>query len=269
MKDTCEAIWEVLQPLYMPEKSENEWLDVAAQFYLRTNFPNCIGAVDGKHVRLRKPQGTGSVFFNYKHFFSMVLMAVVDADYCFLAIDVGAYGGNSDANVFKKTNFYKKLCNNQLNVPNPRALPSDNSGEPMPFVLVADEAFALSQNVLRPYPRRNLSVKQRVYNYRLTRTRRMVECSFGVLANKWRIFHNPIAVNADFAETIIKACCVLHNFVRKNDGTKFEDEFYACPLDDLDSVGTRATKCGNDVRDYFANYFTSPAGSLPWQYDKI
>jgi len=59
----------------------------------------------------------------------------------------------------------------------------------MPFVIVGDEDFALSEHVLRPYANKNLSVRQRIYNCRLTGARRMVECAFVILANKWRIFH--------------------------------------------------------------------------------
>ncbi|KAJ8931228.1 hypothetical protein NQ314_015900 [Rhamnusium bicolor] len=97
----------------------------------------------------------------------MVLIVVVDADYRFINDDVGAYGTSSDSNIFKQSNLCKKLENNQLNIPQPRTLPQDVQGEPMPFIIVEDEAFALSNNVLHPYPRRNLNIAQRMYNYRL------------------------------------------------------------------------------------------------------
>ena len=87
----------------------------------------------------------------YKSFCSTVLMAVADADYCFIAVEVGAYGSSSDSNVFKNSNFEKLLESNKLNIPDPRVLPSDAEGLSMPFVLVGDEAFALSEHVLRPY----------------------------------------------------------------------------------------------------------------------
>lgn len=139
----------------------------------------------------------------------------------------------------------------------------------MPFIIVGDEAFALTHQISKPYPRRNLTIKQRVYSYRLTRARRMAECTFGILANKWRIFHHPIDVGIGFSDEIIKACCVLHNFVRKHDGIIFHDESYECPLPVIQPVGTRANTAGTHIRDYFANYFTSPQGSVAWQYDKI
>lgn len=271
VRDTCDKLWNNLQPLYMAKKSQNDWVKIADEFYLRTQFPNCIGAIDGKHIRIKQPADTGSLHYNYKHYFSIVLLALVDADYCFSAVDIGAYGGSSDSHVFQRSNFGQKLERKQLNIPEGRFLPEDD-GKPMPFVIVGDEAFSLSEHVLRPFARRNLTITKRIFNYRLTRARRMVECAFGILANKWRIFHRPIDVNPEFCDSIVKAACVLHNFVRKKDGIRFEDTLYSCPsLENLANCNVRGTGTGTglSVRDYFANYFTSPSGSIPWQYDKI
>lgn len=92
----------------MPEKTEEDWRKIAADFYHRTNFPNVIGAVDGKHIEICKPEKSGSLFYNYKNYFSVILMAMADANYCFTCVEVGAYGGSSDSNVFKNSAFNKK-----------------------------------------------------------------------------------------------------------------------------------------------------------------
>ena len=93
----------------------------------------------------------------------------------------------------------------------------------------------------------------------------MVECAFGILANKWRIFHRPLNVTPQFCDSIVKACCILHNFVRRNDGFELEDALYGSTRN---FESTEATGKGKHVRDYFAKYFTSPHGAVPWQYDK-
>lgn len=253
----------------MSAKSEEDWKEIAKQFYLRTNFPNCIGAIDGKHIRLKKPPNSGSLFFNYKNYFSLVLLAIVDADYCFTSIDVGSYGGNTDSNILKNSPLGEMLSAGKLNIPEAKTLPFDDDGKPMPFIIVGDEAFAQSKQIMRPYSRRNLTMKQRVCNYRICRARRMVECAFGVLANKWRIFQRALDVETKLADDVVKSCCVLHNFVRRKDGIRVEDECYECPLNDISCIGLRSDTGGTEVRDYFANYFVSPEGSLPWQYDKI
>jgi len=83
---------------------------------------------------------------------------------------------------------------------------------------------------------------KRIYNHRLPRARRIVEYTFGILANKWRIFHRPIDLKPDFSDNIVKACCVLHNYVRKNDGIQFDDTLYECPLESVEPVGTRGQR---------------------------
>ncbi|KAL4132034.1 hypothetical protein QTP88_009255 [Uroleucon formosanum] len=173
-------------------------------------------------------------------YFSVVLMAVVDANLQFISIDVGAYGKEGDSNVFKNSNFGKLLYSNKLDLPGPALLPETESN-PQPYVFIGDEAFALHTHLLRPYPGRNLTDIRRVFNYRLSRARRMVECAFGVLANKWRVLHTPIQVEPDFTDEIIKACCVLHNFVRKRDGTNFENS-ETISLEDIEvhETGTRS-----------------------------
>ena len=71
-KTTCEQIWNILQPLYIATKQEDDWIKIADEFYSRTNFPNIIGAIDGKHIRMIQPEHSGSSYFNYKKFFSCV-----------------------------------------------------------------------------------------------------------------------------------------------------------------------------------------------------
>ncbi|KAF0746351.1 protein ALP1-like [Aphis craccivora] len=244
--------------------SQEQWTDIANKFYKKTNFPNCIGAVDGKHIRCVNPRNAGSIFFNYKKYFSIILMGVLDAEYCFTTIDVGAYGKEADSAVFKECPFGRKLYSEELNLPTPTCLPN-TTDSPQPFVLVADEAFGLHKNLLRSYPGRGLDEKQKIFNYRLSRARRYVECAFGILSNKWRVLHTPILVEPDFTDCIVKACCILHNFVRRRDGYQFEDTFFN-DLDDIQNYGNAGVRHeGVDVRDYFANYFVN-AGSVPFQY---
>jgi hypothetical protein len=97
----------------------------------------------------------------------------------------------------------------------------------------------------------------------------MVECAFGILANKWRIFHRPLDVTPQFCDSIVKACCISHIFVRRNVGFQLEDNLYESHFESIQATGIRGIIKGKNVRDYFAKYFTSPHGAVPWQYDKV
>lgn len=109
-------------------------------------------------------------------------MAVVDANYKFLYADVGCNGRCSDGGVFAGTDLREALDDGTINLPQDRPYPNDD--QPMPFSLVGDDAFPLRRYMMKPYPQRNLTTEQRIYNYRLSRARRVVENAFGILANR-------------------------------------------------------------------------------------
>ncbi|KAJ4436848.1 hypothetical protein ANN_16980 [Periplaneta americana] len=129
VRQVCEVIWEVMAEECLPEPTLQKWQEIAFGFQTKANFPNCIGALDGKHIRVIKPIKSGSLFMNYKHYFSIALLGICDSNYCFIYIDVGAYGRNSDSTVFKDSGFWKKLEANQVSIPSWKPLP--DTSEPL------------------------------------------------------------------------------------------------------------------------------------------
>ncbi|CAH1997214.1 unnamed protein product [Acanthoscelides obtectus] len=97
IKDVCHSIWNILKDEYLPTPTVENWKDIADGFTRNAQFPHCIGAVDGKHVRIMKFPGSGSMNLNYKHFFSIVLMAIADSNYRFIYVDIGAFGKDCDS----------------------------------------------------------------------------------------------------------------------------------------------------------------------------
>ena len=82
------------------------------------------------------------------------------------------------------------------------------------YVLVSDEIFPLKPWLMKPYPGKGLPESKEIFNYRLSRCRRTIENTFGILAAKWRIFRRPIRANPETVEKIIKACVCLHNYLK-------------------------------------------------------
>ncbi|GFN81019.1 protein alp1-like [Plakobranchus ocellatus] len=140
-------------------------------------------------------------------------MALVDSNYCFRFVDIGSLGKNCDSTIFEDTQLWKVLKDKKIDIPPPTKISGTDAI--LPYAFVGDEAFGLTINLLRPYGGKYLSPMKRIFNYRLFRARRYVECAYGILSNKWRIFHRPMNVSVEFATDIVKACCILHTFVRQ------------------------------------------------------
>lgn len=151
-------------------------------------------------------------------------------------------------------------------LPPPKPLP--NTSEPLPFVIIGDSAFGISNKVLRPYARSNLTKKKKIFNYRISRARRYIESTFGIMSNKFKIFHRPMNTSLPNTITIVKACCVLHNFIRERDGYRVEDTLTVEGFQELQlnvNNNYNIVRTGDMIRDKFANYFVSPDGSVSWQ----
>ena len=165
--EVCEAIIAEYgdEVVTLPD-SEDDWRELSDKFGSRWNFHNAIGAIDGKHIAIKAPKNSGTVYHNYKGFFSIILLGVVDADYKFIWVNVGANGSTSDCAVFNQSDLKTALEDNTLGLPPPRPLLGDDT--PIPYFLVGDDAFPLRQWIMKPFSSRHLTDEERIFNYRLS-----------------------------------------------------------------------------------------------------
>lgn len=260
--------------LKMPNTSE-EWEQIAHDYMSRWNFPHCIGALDGKHISMRCPSNSGSLNFNYKHSFSIVLLGLADANYNFIYIDVGCKGRISDGGVFNRSTLYRAIENNTLNLPQSKKLPG--SDIMTPYVIVADDAFALKPYLMKPFNFRGQNIDERVFNLRLSRARRMIESVFGIMAAKFRLLRTTIELSEKNVQTCVLAICTLHNFLLKSDRPAYIDSdmeienVHELDVNEERSIPNEERNASNEskaIRERFKNYFVSSAGELDWQYDR-
>lgn len=264
-----------MQPTYLPEPTLQTWESVASRFEQRWQFPHCVGALDGKHVVIKKPGKSGSSYFNYKHTFSVVLLATVDADYKFTTVDVGAMGRFSDGSLFSSSVLGKKLMKQTLILPAPAQLPT--IAHRVPYVFVGDEAFPLSENLMRPYPRRYVTgnYEHQIFNARLSRARQTVECAFGQLASRFRVFRRPFECKVDTVRDVVKASLVLHNYLKSSTHISTEDMEHEDMehLPENQMLPLRGSNARNSVnafrvREQFTEYFNN-WGAVPWQHQTV
>ena len=206
---------------------------------------------------------------------------------------MGDSGRHSDSGVLSSSSFGELLLANKLNFPPDEHLP--DSEESVPYCIVGDAAFPLRPSLMRPYPGKSLPTNKRIFNYRLSRARRVIENAFGILTARWRVFVGPILANLDKVILMCKAACCLHNFLRKKASSEDPHEKAYCPngfLDYEDAQGNLVpgdwrrqdhtmrrplgrmsanaySRWAAEVRERFARFFTSPEGEVSWQLAAI
>uniref|UniRef100_A0A182N400 DDE Tnp4 domain-containing protein n=1 Tax=Anopheles dirus TaxID=7168 RepID=A0A182N400_9DIPT len=214
--EVCDCLIAALQDYLKLPSTKQEWLKISRKFQEKWNFPHAIGAIDGKHVHIRAPRQSGSEYFNYKKFHSIVLLALVDADYNFLYVNVGGQGGISDGGIFKNSRLHEMLENKRLDIPEPEILRAPYNIQ-VPYFILGDKAFAFTNYCIRPYggPENRLGPIQRNFNYFQSRARMVVENSLGILANRFQVIKGPIQLAPEVAQKMVLTTVYLHNFLRK------------------------------------------------------
>lgn len=233
-------------------------------------MPNTIGTLGGKHITIKAAANMGSAFLNYKDQHSVVFLRMVDANYSFTYINVGINGRISDGGVFRERIFLKRLKGNWLKVPEDK--PLSRRIERVSDVIVADAAFTLSTHILKPYPLKGFNKEKRVFNYRLTQARRVVENAFGILANRFRILLNTIPLNPEKAKLIVQASCTLYNYLLKENQTEYlgnnpeeiDRRYTLICLWFKQTVWAKAKNEAIKVRQEFTDYVNG-YGRAPWQ----
>lgn len=206
-------------------------------------------------------------------------MAVSDGDYRIRMAAIGAPGSNNDPDVFSSTQFGKKLLDHphELPLPSDITLPSTNVRSPCVFV--SDDAFRLTKHLLKPFSGRNLTHEEEIFNYRLSRARRIVENCFGILTTRWRVLSHEIEASPKIAAMITTACICLHNWLLSKSsnfyinevGHTSDEESVVDPLIPLEPPSRpfgRTSDEAKRVRENLKNYFNG-VGKVPWQDARV
>ena len=158
--EVCDALWHELNKecIVVPQTAE-AWRLKSKEFLDLWQYPYALAAMDGKHCMVQSFKKSGSLYHNYKGHYSIILFALVDANYQFLYVDIGKPGSNNDAAVWQGSSLKKALTSGKLNLP--------TSQGNVCFHFLGDDIFPLTTTLMKPYTRKeNMAVAEKVYNYR-------------------------------------------------------------------------------------------------------
>ena len=285
-------MYTVLKDTYLsPPQSKEEWLEISSKFEELWDIPHVIGCLDGKHIRIECPKLTEILYYNYKGFFSIVLLAIFDTNYCFSLFDLGQFESSNGSGVLASSQIGEMFEDEFLHMPEDRKL-NDSDNKSLPYFLIGDEIFLLKKWLMRPFTGKNASEEEKTYNYRHSIARRIIESAFGILTARWSIFQKPIRRTVVNVERYTLACLALHSYLRltntaHNSPVGFIDsedkERSICPgewrlmrcnqsvnLQRLQPVkGSSIRQDILQTRNNLKNYLISEGCSTPWQLNYV
>jgi len=223
--DTCRAINQVYRDRFIQSPTTAKgWKEVANGFSDKCNFEHTIGALDGKHIRMRKPTELASLYLNHRNFHSIVLLALADANYKFLWVDIGSEGKAGNSSQLQGV-INNSIDNKTKNFPAPSALLYDDKCTLIPYFMVAPDSFALTGNVMTSYGlhTREKTREKDIFDYRLSRASRIIDNAFGILTHRFQCLMTILPAEPVVVKEITMACCTLHNFLCTRNPGQAED----------------------------------------------
>ena len=155
---------------------QGEAVKEAVDGFDRLGFPQAVGAIDGSHIPIVRPNENATDFYNRKCFHSILLQGVVDHGGIFIDIYVGWPGRVHDARVFNNSSIFQKGLNGEL-FPN---LPKQFGSVQVPLLLLGDPAYPLLPRLMKPFIQHgDFTPKQKKINHCLSRARIVIENAFG------------------------------------------------------------------------------------------
>ena len=253
--DTCEVITCHLMPRYVHVAEGNSLREVINVFERRWGFPQTVGAIDGTHIPILRPQDSAADYYNRKGYYSILMQAVVDCRGIFVDVNIGWPGKVHDARVLANSTCYQKACSGNMFPDWKRTI----GGVDIPLLILGDPAYPLLPWLMKPYLENiNTTSEEKNFNYRQSRARMVVENAFGCLKGRWRCLLKRIDVHTSNVPHVVGACVVLHNMCEVY-GDHCPPEWIHNPTQQIQSstpAATNTTVLAHRIRDAIKDYLS-------------
>ena len=202
-------LWAYAVDRHFP-KSVDDFRNKLQKMEFQQQFKYALVAIDESHCPFKCPVGGAESmkqYYNFKDFYSVVLLALVDAYYRFIWPIIGAPGNTHDSTYFQSTSFLEKITKGEL-IPSKVQKVDDIE---IPSQILGDGAFPLRSWLMKPYGDGVLTPDKRYFGYRFSKSRMVTEGAFGKLNRRFQILHRKCESNKETVKIMCLACVILYN----------------------------------------------------------
>ena len=264
VKEVCEAIRRYFSNV-IRFPTGVELMQVIEDYENKWGFPMCAGCIDGTHIPILAPKENHKDYINRKGFHSFQMQAVVDSQYLFRDVVVGWPGSVHDARVLSNSALFIKGVDGSLfNGVESRKI----QGQDIPPLILGDPAYPFLAWLMKRYPENNNTPRiQKVFNYRLSRTRMTVENTFGRFKGRFKRFSKRVDMEVPSLVNVLISSCILHNVCEAQNNEFLPHWAFGECHEQLPEGGEVELDIDDaeGIREALASYFVSSEGFLPEQ----
>ncbi|XP_077505085.1 uncharacterized protein LOC144114929 [Amblyomma americanum] len=254
-REFCETVVATLEHEWVKMPTAVDMRAHIREFEAMCGFPQAVGALDGCHIAVSPPKEHASDYYNYKGWYSVILLALVDHKYHFRFVNAGSPGRCHDSYVYQNSTLARMVESPIFSAPT-----ATINRVIVPPLILCDQAFPLTPNLVKPFRSLDTCDGHRSYNYHLSKCRRIVENAFGRLKARFRLISKRMDANVKNVAQIIRACCVLHNICEHFNDSVAQQWLHEVEIDDAVHVQPAhssdvVTANGADVREALVEYY--------------
>ena len=223
--------------------NQQEQLEIQQSFLEKDGFPLVLGCIDCSHVPIVAPSENEAIYVNRKNGHSINIQAICDRSLKFIDVVARWPGSTHDAFIWRQSGIQQKIA----------------SGE-VPIVkgwFLADSGYPLTHNLITPLQSPNTPSERR-YNRAFLKTRKHIECAFGLWKSRWRSMDKTggtLCYTPGRVCKLVLATMILHNICIKH-GLQLEQEVSIEIEEDIEPESHDFDTSGQQIRQSIINdYF--------------